>query len=197
MFDDPRSRRAWRIFHLRAELMLGGVSRDIRRQLLEDLSAHVRDAVDHRPKDVPEHERVAAALARMGEPREFIAPLLADAILERKRRIGPQTGLRGLILNAQRGAGYFVKSATIAAMFAVGALLIAVAIGGILRPNAIGVFKLGEGEYQLRLFGFAEAVGDAVLYPWLGLAFALVGGALVWFAWRRLRNALSEMLMSG
>lgn len=194
MFDDPHSRRAWRRFHLRAELMLGGVAADIRRQLLEDLSAHVRDTVEHAPKDVPEFERVEAALARIGEPREFIAPLLADAILDAKRRVGAHAGWRAMLHSAGLGGKYLLRSASIVATAIVGALMVGVAIGGVLRPDLIGVFRLGRDEIQLRLFGLSGDAGTPVLYPWLGFAFGAGGALLLWLAWRRMRRILSEII---
>lgn len=195
MFSDPRSRRAWRLFRLRTELMLGGVSGGVRRQILEDLAAHVRDIVANGDPAVAEHERVAEALARVGDPREFIAPLVADAVLNaQSASAGLGARWRAVVSSAALGGRRLAAAATVLASAAVGASLAIMAAGSLIFPQSIGVFTLGEDTVQLRILGASGETGTPLFAPWLALALGAIGAGLVWRAWRQARRIISEIL---
>ncbi|HXI87690.1 MAG TPA: hypothetical protein VNH64_09540 [Parvularculaceae bacterium] len=196
MFEDPRSRREWRRFRLHTSLLLGGVSGAIRRQLLEDLTAHIRDCVENEPHELPEFERVKAALAKVGDPREFVAPLLADAVLNASpRRAGLAASLRAIIQYAGFGWAYLARAAMLCATLAVGGGLLVLAVSAILRPDAAGVFVAPPDNVQFSIFGWSEHEGTPFLYPWLAIALGIIGGLLLWLGWRSARRILSEILM--
>lgn len=195
MFDDPRARRAWRLYRLRTELMLGGVSSGVRRQILEDLAAHVRDIVAEGDPAVAEHKRVADALARLGDPREFIAPLLADAVLaERRRGAGLGARWRAVMSSAELGGRRLASALMVLASALVGASMAIMAVGSLIFPHSIGVFLLSEDAVQIRLFGLSDQTGTPLWAPWFALALGAFGCGLLWFAWRRARRIVSEIL---
>src|SRR5687767_14533852 len=103
MFSEPKARRAWRHYRLRVELMLSSVSLGVRRELLDDLARHVRDLVDHGQDGASEFERLQAALERMGDPREFLTPLIGEAIFRDPRDVGFRQAGRTVLSLLTRG----------------------------------------------------------------------------------------------
>ena len=196
MFSDPKARRAWRRFRLRVELMLSSVSRGVRHELLDDLAAHVRDTVERGPDDAPEYERLQAALDRLGDPREFLAPLIGDAIFRDPRRdVGfGQTG-RALLALLSRGWHFAWRSAALLLAASLGALTILVAAGSLLNPADVGLFRLGPDDVQLRLFGGSGGV--PLFVPWLAIVLLGVAALAVALAWRLGRRLAFEILING
>lgn len=191
MFEDPKSRRSFRLFKLRAELMLGGVARGVRRQLMEDLTTHLAELVAHADPTLPESVRVEAAIARIGDPRDFLAPLVADAVLSVSAQ---RAGWRTVAYAALRGGRRFGEAASIALSFFVGASLAIAGAGALIVPQRIGLFHLSGDEYQLRLLGLAGSEGTPVLYPWFSLIGVVIGAALIFTGWRSSRRLAADIL---
>lgn len=196
MFSDPKARREWRRFRLRSELMLSSVSGSVRRELLDDLAAHVRELVTHGEDEGGEYERLTAALDRMGDPREFLAPLVGEAIFRDPRRdIGfGQTG-RAMLSLLSRGWRLAWRSAStlLAALF--GALAMVVAFGSLLYPEAVGLFRTGPDDIQLRLLG--SPGGVPLFTPWFAIGLLALAAASLAFAWRQARRLVREIVMNG
>jgi hypothetical protein len=196
MFDDPKARRAWRHFRLRVELMLSSVSSGVRRELLDDLAAHVRDMVARSPDGAGEYEKLKAALDRMGDPREFLAPLIGEAIFRDPRRdVGFGQAGRAMLALLSRGWSLAWRSASLlfAALF--GALTILVAAGSLLDPTAVGLFRLGPDDVQLRLLG-GEG-GMPLLVPWIAIGLLALAAVSIGFVWRQARRLVFEILIGG
>jgi hypothetical protein len=195
MLETPQARRRWRRYVLRVELNLSSLSPGVRRELVEDLSAHVRAVLTNDGSSASEAERLNAALRQLGDPKEFLAPLIAEAVFrDPARDTGPVAALRSLAAHAARGWRFFRASATVAAASILAAGMLIVGAGSLIRPGSIGVFRLSPDEYQMRLFGGDG--GQLVLWPWLGLSLAAFGGVVAWLAWRRARSLVVEVLAS-
>lgn len=195
MFEDPKSRRSHRLFRLRSELMLGGVSRDVRRQLLEDLTAHLVEVVEHSDPTLPECVRVDAAISRIGDPREFLAPLIRDAVMIEPVRVKGGSW-RAVAYAALRGGRQFGEALSIAFSLGIGTVLAIAAAGALIFPRRIGLFHLSGDEYQLRLFSSSEIYGAPIFHPWFSIFGLLVGASLVFSAWRRSRRLAAAILAS-
>jgi hypothetical protein len=191
MFEDPKSRRSFRLFKLRAELMLSGVARTVRRRLMEDLTAHLIELVEHADPSLSESVRVDAAITRIGDPREFLAPLVADAVLSAQAR---RTGWRAVAYAAIRGGRRLGEAVSIALSFVIGAMLAIAAAGAVILPERIGLFHFSGDEYQLRLFGLSGSAGTPVFHPWFSLLGLIIGAALIFVAWRGSRRLAAEIL---
>lgn len=196
MFSEPKARHAWRHFRLRVELMLSSVSRGVRHELLDDLARHVRDLVANGQDGAGEYERLQAALERMGDPREFLAPLIGEAIFRDPRRdvAFGQAG-RAMLSLLSRGWRLAWRSALtlLAALLATIAALIA--FGSLLEPEAVGLFRLGPDDIQLRLLG--SGGGVPLFTPWFAIGLLALSAASMAFAWRQARKLVLEILMNG
>jgi hypothetical protein len=197
MFKDVRARRAWRFYFLRAEAILSPLTASVRRELIDDLKAHVHDILANEQITGDEFARLNAALARVGNPKEFLSPLLADAVF----RAPPQTGsvamaYRTLTVYAARGTMYSLRAFGLVVAAAAGIALALAAFNSFIRPDRAGLFLIGDDEYQLRILGFGGVSGEQLLAPWT--AFVLIGVGLAVVAWtaRRARRMLMELIAS-
>jgi hypothetical protein len=196
MFSEPKARDAWRRFRFRVELMLSSVSSAVRRELLEDLTAHVRDLVAAGEPGAGEHERLRAALDRIGDPREFLGPLVGEAIFRDPRRdvsFG-QTG-RAMLSLLSRGWRLAWRSACTLLAALLGALAVIVAAGSLLAPEAVGLFRLGPDDIHLRLLGGQG--GTPMFAPWFAIGLLALAAGSMAFAWRQARRLMLEMLTNG
>jgi hypothetical protein len=196
MFSEPKARQAWRQYRLRVELMLSSVSGDVRRELLDDLTSHVRDLVAHGEDSAGEYDRLRAALERMGDPREFLAPLVGEAVFRNPRRnVGFGQAGRAMLSLLLRGWRLASRSAlTLLAAF-LGALAILVAVGSLLDPQSVGLFRLGPDDIHLRLLGGHGGV--PLFTPWFAIGLLVLAAASLAFAWRQARRLLLEILLNG
>ena len=196
MFSEPTARHAWRQFRLRVELMLSSVSGDVRRELLDDLASHVRDLVVHGQDDATEYERLRAALERMGDPREFLAPLVGEAVFRDPRRdVGFGQAGRAMLSLLSRGWRLAWRSASSLLAALLGALATLVAFGSLLDPEAVGLFRLGPDDIHLRLL---RGQGGVPLFaPWLAIGLLALAAASIAYAWRQARRLVLEILMNG
>lgn len=196
MFSDPRARRAWRHFRLRVELMLSSVSGGVRRELLDDLGAHVRDMVERGPENAGEYERLQAALGRIGHPREFLAPLIGEAIFrDPGRDLGLGGAGRAVLSLFSRGWHFAWRSALVLLAAVLGALMLVLAVGSLIDPSAVGLFRVGSDDVQLRILGGQGGVPLAV--PWLAAGLLATGAASIALAWREARRLVVQILVNG
>ena len=196
MFNEPEARRAWRQFRLRVELMLSSVSGGVRRELLDDLATHVRDLVAHGPAGSGEFERLRVALERMGDPREFLAPLVGEAIFRDPRRdVGFGQAGRAMLSLLSRGWRLAWRSASTLLAALLGTLALVVAFGSLLRPEAVGLFRVGPDDIQLRLLGGQGGV--PLFRPWFAIGLLALAAASMAIAWRQARRLVLEIVMNG
>jgi hypothetical protein len=196
MFSEPRARAAWRQFRFRVELILSSVSSSVRRELLDDLAAHVRELVAHDQDYTGEYEKLRAALERMGDPREFLAPLVGDAIFRDPRRdVGFGQAGRAMLSLLSRGSRLAWRSALALLATLVGALALVAALGSLLDPQSVGLFRIGPDDIQFRLLG--GQAGAPLFAPWFALALLALATASTAFAWRQARRLVFEIMMNG
>lgn len=195
MFKDARARRAWGLYFLKAEAVLSPLAQPVRRELLDDLKAHVRDILANEKADGDELTRLNAALQRVGNPKEFLAPLVADAVFKAPPQYGSiGMAYRTLRLYAARGTTYLLRSLALALAAATGVVATLAALNSLLRPDRAGLFRISGDEWQVRVMGFGEAVGEQMLAPWMAPVLIALGLAtLVWTA-RRIRRMLMELI---
>lgn len=195
MFSDPRALSLWRRYRLRATYALGAVAGPVRRELLDDLGSHVAEALDASDSAGDEYDRLASILQRLGDPKEFLAPLISVAILKHP---GPPSALaaaRDAISGAWRlGSTLLAAALTYPILAIVGAALSTLAVMRALAPDMAGVFALAPDDYQVRILGSQDG-GEQVMPLWVAaLLFPLGLAIVVWTIARVRALALSLVL---
>lgn len=195
MFSDPRARALWRRYHLRATYALGAVAGPVRRELLDDLASHVAEALNATDSADDEYNRLAAILQRLGEPKEFLAQLISDAILKHP---GPPSALeaaRDAIFGAWRlGSALLAVALAYPILAIAGAALTTLAFMRAVAPDIAGVFALAPDDYQVRILSSLDG-GEQVMPLWVAaLLFPLGLAIVVWTIARVRALALSLVL---
>jgi hypothetical protein len=144
--SDKRSRLAWRLYFLRAEAALASAPAATRRELLADLRAHVSALLVNGGDAGAERDRLKAALHRVGDPKEFLSPLLATTTDAPSR--GAFIGRKALYYGV-RIAAFCGVALIVGAVFAFSVVLALSASGSLIEPERFGVFQVGEGQLRI------------------------------------------------
>lgn len=179
-FTDPAARRRWDAYFAEVDRLL---ARADARGLRSELEAHVVDSMAAAPAG-SEAERLDAALARLGRPRDYLHPLLADELIARgTRSYSPVTIGRGLAHAVLAGS----RRAVIGLGFGLGYLLLGVFTAmALLKPlwaEHVGLFRSGDGAIRAGIV--ARPDGAQELLGWWSMPIALLLGALLYVALTR------------
>jgi hypothetical protein len=195
MFKDARARRAWNLYFLKAEAVLSPLAAGVRRELIADLKAHVQDILSNEPLEGDEHARLSAALERVGNPKEFLAPLVADAVFKATPTFGGLSmTTRTLSLYAARGTMYALRAFGLVLIAAAGVCFALASLNSFFRPTSAGLFQLRGDEIQLRVLGLGATGGQQLLEPWMAAILVAIGIALILFAAWRVKRMLLELI---
>lgn len=196
MLSDPRARALWKRYYQRATYALGAVAATARREMLDHLREHVEEALRASDGKGSEYDRLGCILDRLGEPQDFLAPLVSGAVLSRPSPPNPLTAVLDSINVAWRLGSTVLAAAVAYPMLAIaGAALATLAFMRMLAPNMAGVFALAPDEYQVRILG-NHAGGQQVMPLWAALLLLPLGAAIVAWAIARVR-ALALKLVLG
>lgn len=196
MFRDARARLKWRMFVLRARLVLDPLPRDAREELIADLTAHAKEIVDHTAPAATEIEQADEVLARIGDPKEFLAPLVAEAVFRSKQNMSLGLVANALRLYGSRGIGHLIGAAATLSFGLLGALFCVAAIGSLFVPGRIGVFRMSDGDIRLPILGDVARYGhgEQLLTPFIALLLSILGVALCGLAIRAARRAALRLI---
>lgn len=196
MLSDPRARALWKRYYQRATYALGAVAATARREMLGHLREHVEEALRVSDAEGPEYDRLASILDRLGEPQDFLGPLVSGAVLSRPRPPNPLTAALDSINVAWQIGSTLLAAALAYPMLAIaGAALATFAFMRALAPDMAGVFALAPDEYQVRILGSHDG-GQQVMPLWVALLLLPLGAAIVAWAIARVR-ALALKLVLG
>ncbi len=176
----PDALRLWNDYLDEASRVARSLPETERRELVLELQSHLAAsfAVAGEPGDANEAARVSSAITRLGRPRDFLRPILADHLLEQgASTFHPRLLAEGLYHNVFGG----LKAGITSVVFGVGYLVIfvlaAMALLKAFVPNHVGYFVYPNGTRAFGIFadttGAREALGYWVVPLALGAAIVL------------------------
>lgn len=176
-FADPAARHRWNTYFSEVDDLLSRAGADAA-ELRDDLEAHVADSMAA-SSGGSEMERLDAALSRLGQPIDYLRPLLADELIERgTRTYSPVTIARGISYAVMAGSS---RAAT-ALIFGIGYLSLAIFTGmAVLKPlwgEHVGVFRNPDGTISAGIV--ARTDGARELLGWWSIPIALLLAALLY-----------------
>lgn len=162
-FSDPAARALWNDYVAQVDRMVALIGPEAA-ELSEDLRAHLADsfASDTSGSEVG---RLRRAIDRLGQPSEFLRPMLADELIERgARTYDPSLISRGLYHTIRAGS----RRAFSAMAFAAGYIVLAIfAAMTLLKPffgNHIGLIRGPNGSLTFGLV--TDGAGEELLGLW-------------------------------
>jgi len=193
-FETAAARRMLILHHLRVRHLLSGLPAKVRRDLEAGLDEHLLEVFEHSPAG-DEHDRLKAALERLGDPRDFLSPLIGDALLKLgNNRNGPSALLSNMLALAGSGARTMAVLSLNLFLGASGFVMTVFSLTVTFRPGRAGVFQIGPDSYQIRIVGWpTEDV--SVLPIWGGLLIGVAGIGLAYLAQRWVRRAATALIL--
>lgn len=188
VLTDPAARALWRQYRDRVRVVLRSMPKPERDDLIEDLDAHVREALQARTSsdNTSDRDYVAEIIAQLGAPEtQFQALSLAwSGRLHHSKAM--HSGVRAWTDAAWAGLTYM-------AALVGGALLALMAFLRLLAPAAAGVFESAAGEYQVRLLGLGRETGEQILPIWMAFMLVFIGGVGIGWGFQKLRAMAPRM----
>lgn len=178
-FTDPAVRLRWNAYFAKVGHLLARAGADAA-ELRGELEAHVADSMAAGSGD-SELGRLDLALSRLGEPADYLRPLIADQLIERgTRSYSPSMIARGLSHSVLAGS----RRTAIALGFGLGYLLLAIfACMAILKPlwgEHVGLFRNADGTVSAGIV--ARSAGSQELLGWWSIPIALLLTGVLYIA---------------
>ncbi len=177
LFTEPEVAAIWDRFFNRISAICRPLPNHHRQEIMLELQDHLFESFARQPGD-SEATRLEQAITKIGDPEEFVKPMVADHQLANAgRTMNPRSVFLGLQFNMARGT----KAVLTSLLFGLGYLLslafLLVAIGKPFSPESIGLFAHTGGGYSLGIFdqppqGATELVGYWII-P-IGIAVSVV-----------------------
>lgn len=190
-FTDREAERRWRLYFERVDRLVGltgGSAADVRDELEDHLAESFSLA-----QEAGEIARLDAAIRRLGEPEDYLRPLVADGLIERATaRLDPVALARGLYHAIRLGSARMA----VGVAFAIGYLtLFAFIAMALLRPlwgGHVGLYRWPDGTIQ---FGFLRDTTAAVdlLGDWTIPAVLAASGLIYLSLTRGLRRVWRQL----
>jgi uncharacterized membrane protein len=168
---DANARAAFAAYFAKVDRALAALPRAEADEVKSELEAHAIDALSESNADA------AMVLTQLGEPSEFLAPLVADRLRARAgRTFSPGDVALALLRNSASGLAGFALSAAVGLGYAIAALCVALGLLKLVAPLGTGVYRLDTGE--LFIGSDANVRGVDLLGMWFSPLAIAVGVCL-------------------
>ena len=186
-FNDPAAARAWRYYFAEVDRLLASMDGADRAELRADLETHLVDSFAECAGG--EADRLASAMRRLGQPADYLRPVIAEQLLEQgTRSYAPAPIARGLYHSLKLGS----TRAAVAAGFGLGYMMLAIfALMALLKPlwgDHVGLFRASDGTTSFGIVANTSGASE-LLGLWI-IPIALLLTALLYvILTRALRSA--------
>ena len=193
---DPEADRVWREYFENVTSHARYLSAHDRAELILELEDHARSSLRATGKSDADHVRVA--LRELGDPAEYLRPIIAYELLARAgSSLNPVPLVKGLTLLVGQTFRTSLWALTALFGYTLLAIFVAMALGKGVFPGHIGFFVFPDGS---TLFGIGRDTGGAKeMLGWWSVPIALAGALLLYvfltrIIARRSRNARAALL---
>jgi hypothetical protein len=168
---DAEARAAFATYFAKVDRALAALPRSEADDVKRELEQHALEAV-------ADAGGAPAALARLGDPDDFLPDLVADRLRARaSRTFSPLDVARALGRGAGAGIAGFVLSVLAGVGYVVAVCAAAMGIMRLVDPGSAGIFRLDDGRM---LIGFGETLGGTdISGPWFS-PLAIAGGVMLY-----------------
>ncbi len=177
-FADPAAKQLWNEYFARVKALCRPLRLGPATDIGSEIKAHLLESYIQQGEG-SEIERLQAAMARLGEPEDFVPTWVQDRL---EAATQPGSGVRDLIsllrLNAARGLRQLLFSLILGGGYLVAFWLFIVAILKPIFPANMGLFRLSDGWIILGYVS-GEPKQDLLGYALIPLALGMAVGIQV------------------
>lgn len=175
--SDPNAARIWRDYFARVETMLQPLDADQRLETVRELKSHVFEHLQQL-EGQNEVSNLLDAIEKLGQPEEFLKPVVAGKLLDAATRsYNPRKLFSGLMYKRRLSLGHAVLSLLFAIGYFFLFLFLLIAVFKIPFPDSVGLFQSGPGDYVLGIPGNTTGMTD-LLGLWTVPVALLITGIL-------------------
>ncbi|KAA3608757.1 MAG: hypothetical protein D8M58_18645 [Calditrichaeota bacterium] len=176
IFKDANSIKIWQNYFKQVAKAMQVLDSDSREETAMELQDHLYNSFKDE-KGTDEVSRLLAAIEKLGEPHEFLKPVVSDKLLQRgTKTLSPKTLLTGLAYKLTGGIG----SLFMALLFGTGYLLTFIfglmSFAKFLFPENVGLFRRPDESWSFGILKVTEGATELLGY-WivpLGLLAAFI-----------------------
>jgi len=196
LFTEPHATTIWNRYCDQVLHASRPLSEHDSQALLLEIKDHLYSNFEQQ-KGSNEVTRLQVAIEQMGNPDEFIRPLVTDLLFaDAARTLNPRTAFSGLVLHLSRG----LKAVIVSSLFGVGYLLsVAFLLVAVLKPfspDTVGLFANAGGSFTLGILDAVPKGSTELLGYWvipLSLALAILLYVVLTKGLRVLRTNKKEL----
>lgn len=168
---DPKARAAFAAYFTKVDRALAPLPRASADEVKRELEQHALDALS-------ETQDPVAALARLGDPDEFLSDLVAGKLRERAARTySPADVIVALARSAGSGVAGLLAATLTGLGYVVAALALAMGVTRLFDEDGAGVYRLADGRIFI---GFGETLGGADMLGFWFSPIAIAAGACLY-----------------
>jgi len=189
-FNDRTTQRIWDNYFKRIGKILNRAPSKISNELVLELKSHLYESFEE-DKEQSESNRLLNAIDRLGDPDDFLKPIIAEKLLtDASKSFNPKSIFFGIYYNLYGGIARVFLAIIIWAGYLVAFFFSALAVLKIFFPQRTGLFYSDKGVYYL---GFMEAAAgkDVLEYYFIPIAL-LISAILFWILTKLLRLIIKK-----
>lgn len=191
LFSDKLARKIWGQYFRRVRWHSRSLNPRIQEELHLEIQDHLYESFKLEKGD-SEAERLLNAIDKIGNPEEFIKPMIAEKLLtEASRTLNPKTIISGLYYNVRTGTkklffsllfglGYFIS-------FVCGLMVIL----KILFPETSGLLIHRNGGWALGIIDEVKDIKEDILGFWI-IPIGIILAVFIYWGLSRLLKRLSK-----
>lgn len=144
-FTSKTAQRIYDSYIKRAGKATKILSADDRKDLLLEINSHIFEALERKGSG-DESETLLNTLEALGEPSDYLAPMVAEKKLKQATRtFNPLHVLQALILNVRNGVAYLLVGFLYLLLF----VFVFLFFAKIASPDTVGMFFDDQGYFQV------------------------------------------------
>lgn len=185
LFNDSVSARIWEQYFRRVQRFSRSLESEFQQELKLELQDHLYESFNREPGE-NEAERLLNAIDKIGDPEEYIRPMVADRLLmSASRSMNPKSVLTGLYYNISGGVKYAFLSLFFAVGYMMAVLFWLMALLKPLIPGSIGLFVYNSGGFGFGVIDGSPGPRSELLGYWL-IPIGIILGLLIYLGLTRL-----------
>jgi hypothetical protein len=192
LFSDKVTGRIWNQYFRRVNRFSKSLDKDQLKELQLEIQDHLYESFKQETGE-SEAVRLLNAIDKIGDPEEYIKPMVTDMLLSSaSRTLNPKTIIKGLYYNLFEGIRHLFVS-----LFFVLGYLIAITFGSmaILKlffPKNVGFFVYKSGGHAFGIIGDPINVRTEILGYWI-IPIGIVLSLLLYFLLTRSLRVLKKL----